>query len=36
VGAAVNQSVVITAITLFIVNLVVTEVYFALVPPRVT
>lgn len=36
VGAAVNQSVVVTAVTLFIVNLVVTEVYFALVPPVVT
>jgi len=36
VGMAVNQSVVLTAITLFVVNLVVTEVYFAIVPPQIT
>jgi phospholipid/cholesterol/gamma-HCH transport system permease protein len=36
VGIAVNQSVVLTAIVLFIVNLVITEVYFAIVPPQIT
>jgi phospholipid/cholesterol/gamma-HCH transport system permease protein len=36
VGIAVNQSVVLTPIVLFIVNLVITEVYFAIVPPQIT
>jgi phospholipid/cholesterol/gamma-HCH transport system permease protein len=34
VGEAVNQSVVITGIVLFLLNLVITEVFFALVPQR--
>ena len=34
VGDAVNQSVVITFILLFAVNLVMTAIYFQLVPPK--
>jgi phospholipid/cholesterol/gamma-HCH transport system permease protein len=36
VGAAVNQSVVLTAVVLFLVNLVITEMYFAIVPQQIT
>jgi phospholipid/cholesterol/gamma-HCH transport system permease protein len=35
VGEAVNRSVVITAVGLFILNLIVTDVFLAIVPPRV-
>ena len=34
VGEAVNQSVVVTGIVLFAVNLVITEIFFAVVPQR--
>jgi phospholipid/cholesterol/gamma-HCH transport system permease protein len=36
VGIAVNQSVVMTAILLFIVNVIISQVYFAISPPRLT
>jgi ABC-type transporter Mla maintaining outer membrane lipid asymmetry permease subunit MlaE len=35
VGEAVNRSVVITGIGLFILNLLVTDVFLAIVPPRI-
>lgn len=35
VGMAVNQSVVLTAMTLFVVNIVITQIYFALVPQQI-
>jgi phospholipid/cholesterol/gamma-HCH transport system permease protein len=34
VGTAVNQSVVMTAILLFVVNVIISQVYYAIVPPR--
>jgi phospholipid/cholesterol/gamma-HCH transport system permease protein len=34
VGEAVNQSVVVTGIVLFAFNLVITEIFFAVVPQR--
>ena len=34
VGDAVNQSVVITFLLLFVVNFVITAIYFQLVPPK--
>jgi phospholipid/cholesterol/gamma-HCH transport system permease protein len=33
VGEAVNQSVVVTGVALFVVNLVLTEIFLILVPP---
>jgi phospholipid/cholesterol/gamma-HCH transport system permease protein len=35
VGEAVNRSVVITGVGLFLLNLLVTDVFLAIVPPRV-
>jgi phospholipid/cholesterol/gamma-HCH transport system permease protein len=35
VGEAVNQSVVITGVVLFLVNLVITDIFIVLVPPRI-
>jgi phospholipid/cholesterol/gamma-HCH transport system permease protein len=35
VGEAVNRSVVITGVVLFALNLVITEIFFAIVPQRI-